>query len=157
MKNFDFSRIKRIIKSSNPKCSARATMIGLGLSFAPIPFQMPMVFFVWIIAKKIKWKFSLIIALAWTFVSNWFTNLPLFYLYYKTGALFFGCGKNIDYQIISNIYKTGSIEKIYVFFEDVGLCILCGSLVYMFLGFLIGYPLGYKIAKMKFFNEGKDV
>lgn len=72
--------------------SARGTAMGIFWSFTPtIGIQMPMVFITWVIARRFfNWDFNLVLALAWTWVSNIFTALPLYYLFYLTGQIMFG-------------------------------------------------------------------
>lgn len=76
----------------SPEHAARGTMVGLVWAFTPsVGIQMPLVFVTWVVARKLfKWDFSLFLGLAWTWVTNAFTLLPIYYLFYLTGQLMLG-------------------------------------------------------------------
>ncbi|MBK8159332.1 MAG: DUF2062 domain-containing protein [Rhodospirillaceae bacterium] len=75
-----------------PEHTARGTAIGIMWGFTPsIGIQMPAVFLTWVIARRMfNWDFNLVLALAWTWISNFVTALPLYYLLYVTGQIMFG-------------------------------------------------------------------
>ena len=64
-------------------------MVGIAWSMTPtVGIQMPIVLVNWYIARKLfKWEFHLLNGLAWTWVSNVFTLLPLYYLFFLTGQI----------------------------------------------------------------------
>ena len=72
-----------------PEHTARGVMIGVGWAMTPtVGVQMPIVFAHWIIARKLfNWDFHLVNGLAWTWLSNVFTLLPLYYLFFLTGQI----------------------------------------------------------------------
>jgi uncharacterized protein (DUF2062 family) len=76
----------------SPEHVARGTAMGIAWGFTPsIGVQMPLVFVTWVVARRMfNWDFNLVLALAWTWVSNVFTALPLYYLFYITGQVMFG-------------------------------------------------------------------
>jgi uncharacterized protein (DUF2062 family) len=76
----------------SPEHAARGTMIGLLWAFTPtVGIQMPLVFVTWIIARRLfGWDFSLLLGLAWTWVTNAFTLVPTYYLFYLTGQVMLG-------------------------------------------------------------------
>lgn len=76
----------------SPEHTARGTMIGLVWAFTPsVGIQMPLVFITWVIARRLfKWDFNLILGLAWTWLTNAFTALPCYYVFYLTGQIMFG-------------------------------------------------------------------
>ena len=75
-----------------PEHTARGVMIGVAWSMTPtVAIQMPIVFANWIMARKLfNWDFHLINGLAWTWLSNVFTLLPLYYLFFLTGQVILG-------------------------------------------------------------------
>jgi uncharacterized protein len=75
-----------------PEYTARGVMVGLFWAFTPlIGVQMVLVFGSWLIARrKPNWDFSLLVGLAWTWVTNVFTLIPTYYLYYVTGQFLLG-------------------------------------------------------------------
>ena len=56
-----------------------------------IGIQMFMIAGTWLfLTKVIKWDFSLLAGLGWTWTSNVFTMIPLYYLFYITGQIMMG-------------------------------------------------------------------
>lgn len=114
----------------NPKYIARGTAIGLFCGFTPMIWQMYIVMLIWIISRFFKFHFSLPIGLAWTWVSNYFTNLPLFYLYYITGSMLMG--QEIGgYNEFISFFQNGIMEGVKMTFISWGKPILLGSLTFM--------------------------
>ena len=124
----------------NPAYLARSNAIGLGLAFAPFPGQVPVVLALWVLLRRTKYRFSLAISVAWTFISNVFTNLPLFYLYYMTGAYLSQDETAFSYTELKELFATGIFQAA----GQIGLNILCGSLLYMLIFGALGYYLGIR-------------
>jgi len=85
-----FERLKRltryrlivpIIRSKHgPEYSARGVLVGMLVAMTPtVGVQMPIVAFLWLLMRIIRtsWNFSLIIAMAWTWVTKDVTAPPL--------------------------------------------------------------------------------
>lgn len=137
--------MKRQYKS--PNYLARSTAWGMGLAFAPFPGQIPLVTALWLVARKSKWRFSLPISIAWTFISNVFTNLPLFYMYYITGDWIINQQSPMAYSELKAIFNDGIIDNLAYVLTKLGYGIIIGSIVYMLTFATIGYLLGYGIAR----------
>ncbi len=77
-----------------PEHTACGVMVGLLWGFTPtVGIQMPLVFVTWLVARRLfRWDFNVIIAMAWTWVTNVVTMGPLYYLFYLTGRLMLGHG-----------------------------------------------------------------
>lgn len=74
-----------------PEYTARGIAVGVFWGFTPlVGVQSFIVASVWLLARRLRWEFSLLQGLAWTFVSNVFTMLPLYYVFYLTGMLLLG-------------------------------------------------------------------
>jgi uncharacterized protein (DUF2062 family) len=75
-----------------PEYTARGVAIGLLWALTPtVGIQMPLCLITWAITEKLfRWDFSVIIAMAWTWVTNVVTLLPTYYLFYITGQLMLG-------------------------------------------------------------------
>jgi len=99
-KNYTFwEKIKRIarlrlvvplLRSPHPpEYKARGVAVGLAWAMTPlVGIQMWAVFMTWLIAKKVfKWSFSLPLGFAWTWVTNVFTMIPAYYIFYLTGQV----------------------------------------------------------------------
>ena len=75
-----------------PEHTARAVMIGLFWAFTPlVGIQMYLVGLTWAACRwHHRFDFSLLIALAWVWVTNVFTMLPIYYVFYITGQFMLG-------------------------------------------------------------------
>ena len=90
---FRFRLIIPMLRSRHtPEFTARGVMVGLVWAFTPtVGMQMPLVFATWLVCKRfLRWDFSLIQGLAWTWVTNAFTVLPCYYLFLVTGQMLRG-------------------------------------------------------------------
>lgn len=65
--------------------------VGVGLFFGMTPTvgaQMYLVILIWaILARGLRWHFSLVLAIAWSWLSNPLTMVPLYYVWFLTGSL----------------------------------------------------------------------
>ncbi|MGN7614143.1 DUF2062 domain-containing protein [Magnetococcales bacterium HHB-1] len=71
----------------NPIEAARGVAMGMIIGMTPtIGAQMYLLAMIWWLARVVfKWRFSLIIAIAWSWLSNPLTLAPLYFVYYLTG------------------------------------------------------------------------
>lgn len=71
-----------------PHHVARGVMVGVFWAMTPFfGIQMLLVLATWLLTTRLlRWQFSLVDGLAWVWVTNVFTILPFFYLFYITGA-----------------------------------------------------------------------
>ena len=150
-----FIRRKIIIqmkrKQRDPRYVARATMIGAGSSFIPFPVQMPFVFAIWFVARKLKWRFSLVLGLAWTFLSNTFTNIPIMYAEYVLGNWMRGRSDTTSYKAIGEKFSESMISGMKDIVTEYGISIVVGSvpliLSFAIMGYLFGYFVSWKHQK----------
>lgn len=71
---------------------ARGVMVGTVWACTPL-FGLHMLgsFLTWLASNRLfRWNFSLVNALAWTWITNVFTVVPCYYLFYLTGQLMLG-------------------------------------------------------------------
>lgn len=141
-----------------PEYTARGVMIGLGWAMTPlIGIQMYLCLMTWLVAKKVfKWRFSLIISCAWTWVTNFVTMIPTYYIFYITGQRLLGRHKSGEYEhfaqkirtVFTEDMSTWEITKTLcnILFKDWGLAMLVGCIPYAILFSYLGYKLGYKYA-----------
>ena len=75
-----------------PHFIARGVMVGMAWAMTPfLGLQMTLVFITWLITRRaFNWDFSLANGLAWTWTTNVFTAIPVFYIFYVTGQLMLG-------------------------------------------------------------------
>jgi len=76
----------------SPEFIARGVMVGMVWAMTPIiGLQMMAVFGTWLFTRKVfSWDFSLVNGLAWTWTTNVFTAIPVFYIFYITGQAMLG-------------------------------------------------------------------
>lgn len=56
-----------------PEYTARGTAVGLAVAFTPtVGVQMPAVFLLWMLIRCLRpsWEFNLVVAVAWTWLTN---------------------------------------------------------------------------------------
>lgn len=73
-----------------PEYTARGVCIGVAFAFTPlIGIQMPLVVLAWLAIRQFmpQWDFHLLVALAWTWVTNLVTLVPIYYVFYITGRV----------------------------------------------------------------------
>ena len=86
------------------------------------------------------------ISLAWTFISNVFTNLPLLYLYYRVGDYLMGGNEVLSYQGLKMMFSDGFWLGLKGMATELGYDIVLGSSLFMVIFAVIGYFLGYYLA-----------
>lgn len=159
-----FQNIGRILKyrliipllrsKKPPQYKAKGVAVGLAWALTPlIGVQMWLVFITWVIWKKISSEgFSLTLALAYTWTTNVFTMIPVYYVFYVTGQLLRGNFENISgydnlHTIIENTFLSeyDFWEKWSVFFKlfvkDWGISMIIGCLPWVVIGYILGYYL----------------
>ncbi len=121
-----------------------------------IGIQMFMIAGTWLLLTRVfKWDFSLLAGLGWTWTSNVFTMIPLYYLFYITGQVMLGHWDDISgfdqfSQLVSNIsnnpdltfwQKTGT--WIVNLFRGWGIPMFIGSIPWAILSSWAGYRIAY--------------
>lgn len=81
-----------------PQYVARGTAIGMMLAFTPtIGLHGILVAALWGIGDRgFNWRFSPVVAFAWTWISNPLTALPIYYLLYVTGQILLGSSDDLS-------------------------------------------------------------
>jgi uncharacterized protein (DUF2062 family) len=141
-----------------PPFAARGVAIGLFWGLAPfVGLQIVLVVATWFVVRAIpRFNFSLVLGIAWTWISNAFTTIPMLYVYYITGQVMLGrwdriSGYGTFTDLVTPIVEARMAEILHVLYEialkELGLSILLGSLPYMFLFAWGGYWLALRIAK----------
>ena len=128
----------------------------VGFVWAMLPFfgiQMGLVFLTWLATRGLfKWNFSLVNGLAWTWVTNVFTIIPAYYLFYITGQFMLGSHDDISgYGAFTDLLRTvmdweGGAWQTLVSSIDgalttLGLPILVGSIPWAIASGWLGYKL----------------
>ena len=132
--------------------TARGTAIGLFFGLTPtVGIQMPMIMVLWAVAKVVapKWKFNLIVALAWTWPTNLVTAPLYYYLCLITGKLMLGQSMAIGFDEfqaqVSSVLTTdaGFFESFWIYVVEIlkiwGLPLFLGCIPWTLLGTWMGY------------------
>lgn len=140
--------------------AARGTALGVALAFTPtIGLHIIIVSALWAAtARSERWHFSLILGLAWTWVSNPLTALPIYYLLYVTGQLLMGhFGDASGYQDFINLWTnlTAGDHTLWqnaqlmakIMLEDWGLAMCLGAVPWAIITGGIGYWLSLKFIR----------
>lgn len=136
-----------------PEYMARGVFFGLLVALSPTTgIQMPMIFVIWLLVRKFRssWNFNLLVALAWTWVTNVLTIPPLYYLYVVTGRALLGWLDRIkSFETFeSRLSETlspdaGWLEALWVytvnFIDKFGLPVFVGSIPWTIMGSWLGY------------------
>ncbi len=131
-----------VLRSSHPpEHTARGVMMGLIWAFVPLfGIQMAGVLLSWTIASRMTgWPFALIPAVAFTWVTNILTIVPVYYVYYITGQLMLGHWNDIaGYDAFAALFAStapadaGFFEAIWAWFQALltywGVPIVLGSI-----------------------------
>ncbi len=139
----------------SPEYKARGCAVGLFWAFTPlVGIQMALVMMTWALFKPFKrWHFSPVIACAWTWVTNVFTMVPIYYGFYLTGQVIQGRFEDVTgYGTFSRAWNetfmadqsTADAMAAYSTWiaKEVGLAMAVGSVPYA-----IGFAwLGYRLA-----------
>ena len=166
-----FKRISRFLRyhliiplhrsRHSPQYTARSVFVGLFCAFTPtVGIQMPMVIVAWGMARAIhrSWSFNLILALAWTWVTNVFTGPPIYYGFFITGRILLGRSDDLpgytDFASrIAGSLKHGdgmvaaTMHSAVALFDAFGLPLLFGSLPWAVFFSAIGYTWTLKITR----------
>lgn len=83
-----------------PEYTARGVAVGLAWAFTPsVGVQMACVLIHWIVSRKyFDRDFSIVSAMAWTWITNVFTVVPVYYSFYVTGQILLGHGDITGYD-----------------------------------------------------------
>lgn len=135
-----------------PQYVARGTAIGAALAFSPTTgLHSFLVAGIWALADRgFKWRFSPVIAFAWTWIANPLTVLPIYYLLYVTGQVMRGRGDDLSgYADFVGLWdKLASANGSFldnlalgarIFLEDWGIAMALGSVPWVALAAGFGY------------------
>lgn len=151
-----------ILRSEHPPAyKAWGVAVGLGWAMTPlVGIQMWLVWLTWYIARKaFNFHFSLPLGLAYTWVTNVFTMVPAYYIFYLTGRLVIedaggDSAEGIKEQI-SSIFVNGEsfIQQWTEFFKilmlDWGMAMMLGCIPYVIVFMYLGYTLTMKYELMR--------
>ena len=138
---------------------ARGVSVGLAWAMTPlVGIQMTTVLLTWIVGKFFKWRFSLVIACAWTWVTNVVTMWPIYYVFYVTGKLLMGQVHSINayttflqaakeaFSENTSFWEIGRSIMIFMklLLQDWGIAMAVGCLPWLVASAWLGYVLSYR-------------
>ncbi len=145
-----------------PKVKAIGVAIGLFWAMTPlIGIQMWLVFMTWFIFKKLlNINSSLVLAVAWTWVTNVFTMIPVYYIFYLTGQLLQGNLNNITgYSGLTTIIKDAFMKDMSfwdkwilifkILLNDWGVSMVIGCIPWAVGSAIIGYRFTLKFEEYR--------
>lgn len=145
-------------EKDSPHLIAHSVAIGLFVGFTPsVGFQMPLLAVIWWVALKFfNFHFSLLIAIAWSWLSNGATMVPLYYLFYITGRLILpDSGGDMSFDDLSSYISTNlsadagfkeSLQFIGELTQALGSSLLIGCIPWAIGTALLGYTLSLRAA-----------
>ncbi len=148
-----------------PQYTARGVAVGLFWAMTPtVGIQMMFVLAHWLAVRRFapRWDFNVIHAMAWTWVTNFATVLPSYYMFYVTGQLLLGRWDDLTgYQGFIQLwdastapdtttdYLPGAVSEPSVYFDVIvagwGLAMLVGCPPYAVAAAWIGYVWSLKL------------
>ena len=146
-----------------PENTARAVAVGLFWALTPtFGIQMALSALHWYIARTFfRRDFSVVVAMAWTWVTNLFTLPIAYYIFFLTGQILLGRWDDLTgYASFQKFWVTAMGETggdptsiaawetyFSVIVEGWGLAILVGSLPLAFIGYFVGYYWTLRIVR----------
>lgn len=136
-----------------PEYTARSVFVGLLVAMTPtVGVQMAVVFMIWLPIRcaKPQWDFNVIIAMAWTWITNIFTLAPIYYIFLVTGRIMLGSeGGLTGYDEFAAMLEkslttdAGIVESLWIYTIDLfriwGIPMFVGSIPWALLSAWLGY------------------
>src|SRR5690606_28044059 len=140
----------------------RASLIGLFWSLTPlVGIQMTIVAVNWSICRALGYRFTLPIAIAWTWVTNPITMPFFYYGFYVVGVFFFRLlglhTEWVSFSAVSAVLSKaqemsmidGSLFWVRYMVAELGLPMLVGGFVVSTPAAIAGYPLTRRLVNME--------
>tara|TARA_B100000700_G_scaffold323728_1_gene428113 strand:+ start:728 stop:1312 length:585 start_codon:yes stop_codon:yes gene_type:complete len=154
--------IPLVRSGGKPENTARAVAVGLLYAFTPtFGIQMVLTLVHWYISRNFFNKdFNVIVAMAWTWVTNLVTVPICYYAFFLTGQTILGRWHDLTgFESFSNFWETAmgrtggdptSLQAWEIYFsimvEGWGLAIVVGSIPYAIIGYIVGYHWTLRVA-----------
>ena len=136
-----------------PEYTARSVLFGMLVAMTPtVGIQMPIVFLIWLPVRYFRpqWNFNVVVAMAWTWVTNVFTLGPIYYVFLVTGRLMLGEeGSLTGYdEFVSMLQKSlgtdaGTVESLWIYTVDLfriwGVPMFVGSIPWAIIASWLSY------------------
>lgn len=152
----DIKKVFKAISSSrlSPRMLARSVAIGTFIALTPtFGFQMPLVGLTWSVLKFTRrWRFNLPIGLSLTWITNYFTIVPYYFICYYTGIWIgehiFRFRSAMSYDRFSDLWQKvldasfwDSFAELAKLMIKTGKPIFLGSIPYAIIGTIVFYKV----------------
>ncbi len=145
-----------------PEHTARGVMIGVMWAMTPlVGIQMLCVLLTWITMSRLfSWHFNLVLGLAWTWITNVFTVLPFYYVFYVTGQVMLGHWDDLSgYDSFVALWQgtfaedAGFWEVFTAYTADIvqgwGLPLMMGSMPWVVISGFAGYVVSLRLSRRR--------
>ena len=136
-----------------PEYTARGVFVGIAFGLTPtVGIQIGIVIVLWSIVRSMlpRWDFNLIVALAWVWLSNVFTMVPLYFGFLVTGRMIMGHSESLpSYETftkeLTSTFEveadglTGFWQQTVNLFDLFGTPMLVGCIPWALIGGWVGY------------------
>ena len=136
-----------------PEYTARGVFVGIAFGLTPtVGIQIGIVMVLWSIVRSMlpRWNFNLIVALAWVWLSNVFTMVPLYFGFLVTGRMMMGHSESLpSYDTfakeLTSTFEveadglTGIWQQTVNLFDLFGTPMLVGCIPWALIGGWVGY------------------
>jgi uncharacterized protein (DUF2062 family) len=155
------ARHRLVVPLLRSRQDARVTARGVGLgvfwAFTPtLGIQTVAIVMVWSVARRaFRWDSSLVQTLAWTWINNPVTMVPIYYLCFVTGHLLLGhWGAMPGYEAFADIWTTANTgasfaDRTLAAAAFLGWPTLLGCLPYCLPGGVLGYRLSLRFLQRR--------
>lgn len=152
------SDVKKLFKTLSasrlsPEMIARSVAVGTFVALTPtFGFQMALVGLVWSVFKFTRWRFNLAIGISLTWITNYFTIVPYYFICYYTGIWLgdyvFRFKTAMSYERFSDLWQRVLEAGFWESFAEFGKLMLktgkpifLGSLPYAIIGTIVLYKV----------------
>lgn len=153
-----------------PEVKAMGIAVGLFWAMTPlVGIQMWIVFMTWVFFRRVLHiDFSLVLGIAYTWVTNVFTMIPVYYIFYVTGQIMRGNFNEISgYSHLAGIVREtfmgdlSFVDKWLLLFKillkDWGVSMAVGCLPWAIVSAIVGYYLTLKFEKYRLERRNKKL
>ena len=153
-----------------PEVKAMGVAVGLFWAMTPlVGIQMWIVFMTWVFFRRVLHiDFSLVLGIAYTWVTNVFTMIPVYYIFYVTGQIMRGNFNEISgYSHLAGIVREtfmgdlSFVDKWLLLFKillkDWGVSMAVGCLPWAIISAIVGYYLTMKFEKYRLERRNKKL
>lgn len=140
--------LRRVLSlDDSPHAIALGVAIGMFFGLTPTVGLQTVMILAFLAVTRRFFRFNPAAAMAATYVSNPITMVPLYYFWYKLGAIFIGGNATIEQfeALVEFEGMSGWLEAVKTVGIEIGAPMLLGSLITAPIGAAIAYPAVYSL------------